>query len=133
MKHYTITTYGCAEYLCRIGLIPGELVYMKRNARLTLANIKAAVVDHFHLRDRDMVSASRSFDISHPRQLSMYLCKQLTPKSLPEIGRAHGGRDHTTVIHAIKQIEKRRVDDPELDHIIVELSAQLSRSREQAR
>jgi chromosomal replication initiator protein len=55
----------------------------------------------------------------------MYLSKQLTPKSLPDIGRRFGGRDHTTVIHAVKQIEKRRAQDSELDPDIRLLTRQL--------
>ena len=53
--------------------------------------------------------------MARPRQIAMYLAKQLTPRSLPEIGRRFGGRDHTTVIHAVRQIEKLRMADAELD------------------
>jgi chromosomal replication initiator protein len=53
--------------------------------------------------------------VARPRQIAMYLSKQLTPRSLPEIGRRFGGRDHTTVIHAVKQIEKLRAADTEID------------------
>ncbi len=133
MKHYTVITYGCKEWLCRTGRIPGELVYYSPRPRLTMADVKAAVVARFYLQAGDMVSARKSYDISHPRQLSMYLCKQLTPKSLPDIGKAHGDRDHTTVIHAIKQVEKRRAADPEYDYIAAELERQLARPREMAR
>jgi chromosomal replication initiator protein len=55
----------------------------------------------------------------------MYLSKQLTPKSLPDIGRRFGGRDHTTVIHAVRQIEKLRASDPEIDAAIRLLTRQL--------
>jgi len=53
--------------------------------------------------------------VARPRQVAMYLAKQLTPRSLPEIGRRFGGRDHTTVIHAVRRIEKLRQTDAELD------------------
>lgn len=129
MKHYTVTTYGCAEWLCRTGRIRGELVFHDARRGLSMADVKAAVVQRYQLHSIDMVSARKSFAVSHPRQLSMYLCKQLTPKSLPEIGRAHGGRDHTTVIHAVRQVERRRTSDPDLNRAIVELSTALSHHR----
>ena len=59
----------------------------------------------------DMISARRSRTISRPRQLAMFLAKNLTSKSLPEIGRRFGGRDHTTVIHAVKKIEELKFQD----------------------
>jgi len=62
-----------------------------------------------------MTSARRAREVARPRQIAMYLAKQLTPRSLPEIGRRFGGRDHTTVIHAVRQIEKLRMADAELD------------------
>ena len=62
-----------------------------------------------------MTSARRAREVARPRQVAMYLSKQLTPKSLPDIGRRFGGRDHTTVIHAVRQIEKLRASDAELD------------------
>jgi chromosomal replication initiator protein len=63
-----------------------------------------------------MVSARRAREVARPRQIAMYLAKQLTPRSLPEIGRRFGGRDHTTVIHAVRQIEKLRGLDHDLDN-----------------
>src|SRR3546814_7587708 len=62
-----------------------------------------------------MVSARRAREVARPRQVAMYLAKRLTPRSLPEIGRRFGGRDHTTVMHAVKRIEELRVEDTELD------------------
>ena len=59
----------------------------------------------------DMISSRRSRTISRPRQLAMFLAKNLTSKSLPEIGRRFGGRDHTTVIHAVKKIEELKNKD----------------------
>ncbi len=59
----------------------------------------------------DMISSRRSRNISRPRQLAMFLAKNLTSKSLPEIGRRFGGRDHTTVIHAVKKIEELKNKD----------------------
>jgi chromosomal replication initiator protein len=58
-----------------------------------------------------MHSARRARAVARPRQVAMYLCKQLTPRSLPEIGRKFGGRDHTTVMHAVRKIEELRAQD----------------------
>jgi chromosomal replication initiator protein len=62
-----------------------------------------------------MLSARRARSVARPRQIAMYLSKQLTTRSLPEIGRKFGGRDHTTVIHAVRKIEQLRDEDPALD------------------
>ena len=61
-----------------------------------------------------MTSARRSRAVARPRQMAMYLAKQLTPRSLPEIGKKFGGRDHTTVMHAVRQIEKLTAEDSAL-------------------
>jgi chromosomal replication initiator protein len=63
----------------------------------------------------DMLSARRARAVARPRQVAMYLTKQLTPRSLPEIGRKFGGRDHTTVMHAIRRIEELRAVDAALN------------------
>jgi len=83
--------------------------------RITIDEIQKRVSDHFKIRQAEMVSARRARVVARPRQIAMYLSKQLTPRSLPEIGRRFGGRDHTTVIHAVKQIEKLRAADTEID------------------
>lgn len=83
--------------------------------RVTIDEIQKRVADHFKIRQTEMVSARRAREVARPRQIAMYLAKQLTPRSLPEIGRRFGGRDHTTVIHAVKQIEKLRAADNEID------------------
>ena len=70
---------------------------------------------YFKMRQTDLLSPRRARDIVRPRQIAMYLCKQLTTRSLPEIGRKFGGRDHTTVIHAVRQIDKLRQKDAVLD------------------
>jgi chromosomal replication initiator protein len=84
--------------------------------RITIDEIQRRVSDHFRIRHAEMVSARRAREVARPRQIAMYLAKQLTPRSLPEIGRRFGGRDHTTVIHAVRQIEKLRAADSELDN-----------------
>src|SRR5690606_18372159 len=68
--------------------------------KITIEEIKRRVADYYNLRMTDLVSARRARAVARPRQVAMFLCKHLTPRSLPEIGRGFGGRDHTTVIHA---------------------------------
>ncbi|HBQ23353.1 MAG TPA: chromosomal replication initiator protein DnaA, partial [Alphaproteobacteria bacterium] len=74
------------------------------NRRITLEEIQRKVAEHYNIRLSDMHSARRSQAIARPRQIAMFLCKALTQRSLPDIGRKFGGRDHTTVIHAIKKV-----------------------------
>ena len=80
--------------------------------RITIDEIQKKVAEHFNVRIADMHSARRARQIARPRQVAMYLAKQLTPRSLPEIGRKFGGRDHTTVIHAVRKIEELTAYDP---------------------
>jgi len=79
--------------------------------RITIDEIQRKVAEHYTLRLSDMHSARRSRNVARPRQVAMYLCKKLTPRSLPEIGRKFGGRDHTTVMHAVRKIEELTNDD----------------------
>ena len=79
--------------------------------RITIDDIQRKVADYYNLRLSDLLSARRSRQIARPRQVAMYLSKILTTRSLPEIGRKFGGRDHTTVIHAVKRIEGLRDSD----------------------
>jgi chromosomal replication initiator protein len=79
--------------------------------RVTIEEIQKRVAEHFNIRLADMHSARRARAVARPRQVAMYLCKQLTPRSLPEIGRKFGGRDHTTVMHAVRKIEELLVAD----------------------
>ena len=74
--------------------------------RVTIEEIQRQVASHYQLRIGDMHSARRSRSIARPRQIAMYLAKQLTQHSLPDIGRRFGGRDHTTVLHAVKRIDE---------------------------
>ncbi|MEQ7872506.1 chromosomal replication initiator protein DnaA [Sphingomonas sp. ASV193] len=93
--------------------------------RITIDEIQKQVAEHYNIRKAEMTSARRAREVARPRQVAMYLSKQLTPKSLPDIGRRFGGRDHTTVIHAVKQIERLRAADSELDADIRLLTRQL--------
>jgi chromosomal replication initiator protein len=83
--------------------------------KITIDEIQRKVAEHYKLRLSDLLSARRSVDVARPRQVAMYLAKQFTPRSLPEIGRKFGGRDHTTVMHAVKRIEELRLVNSELD------------------
>ncbi|WP_340148621.1 chromosomal replication initiator protein DnaA [uncultured Sneathiella sp.] len=79
--------------------------------RITIEEIQKKVAEHFNIRMSDMHSARRARAVARPRQVAMYLAKQLTSRSLPDIGRKFGGRDHTTVMHALKKIEELRQQD----------------------
>jgi chromosomal replication initiator protein len=80
--------------------------------RVTIEEIQKRVAEHFNVRVADMHSARRARAVARPRQVAMYLSKQLTSRSLPEIGRKFGGRDHTTVMHAVRKIEEIKSLDP---------------------
>lgn len=84
--------------------------------RITIEDIQKQVAAHYHIKMADMHSARRSRAIARPRQVAMYLAKKLTSRSLPEIGRKFGGKDHTTVMHAVKRIEELK----QQDHAIAE-------------
>jgi len=82
--------------------------------RITIDEIQRKVADHYNIRLTDMHSARRARQVARPRQVAMYLAKQLTARSLPEIGRKFGGRDHTTVMHAVRKIEELMTDDAQI-------------------
>jgi chromosomal replication initiator protein len=93
--------------------------------KLTIDDIQRRVAEHYALRINDLISPRRARQVARPRQVAMYLAKQLTPRSYPEIGRRFGGRDHTTVMHAVKRIEELRATDHELDRDIAQLQRAL--------
>jgi chromosomal replication initiator protein len=74
--------------------------------RVTIDEIQRRVAEHFNIKMAEMTSSRRARVVARPRQVAMYLAKQLTQRSLPEIGRKFGGRDHTTVMHAVKKVEE---------------------------
>ncbi len=82
--------------------------------RITIDEIQRKVAEHYNLRLSDMHSARRARSVARPRQVAMYLSKLLTARSLPEIGRKFGGRDHTTVMHAIRKVEELMSDDAQI-------------------
>ncbi len=83
--------------------------------RLTIEDIQRQVATHFQVRVADMHSPRRSRSVARPRQVAMYLAKALTTHSLPEIGRAFGGRDHTTVLHAVRKVDALKSEDRQFD------------------
>ena len=82
--------------------------------KVTIDEIIRKVADHYNLRMSDLLSARRARQVARPRQVAMYLAKMLTSRSLPDIGRRFGGRDHTTVIHAVRKIEELRATDSQI-------------------
>ena len=93
--------------------------------RITIDDIQRKVADYYNIRLSDLLSARRSRTIARPRQVAMYLSKLLTTRSLPEIGRKFGGRDHTTVIHAVKRIESLQDSDAAIQEEVDILSRAL--------
>ena len=82
--------------------------------RVTVDDIQKATSEHFGLKQADLISERRTRAVARPRQAAMWLVKQFTTRSLPDIGRRFGGRDHTTVLHAVRRIEELRAADPQL-------------------
>ena len=93
--------------------------------RVTIEEIQKATVEHYGIRMADMTSSRRSRAIARPRQVAMFLAKQLTTRSLPEIGKKFGNRDHTTVMHAVRQIETLSKEDPQLGDDLEQLKRRL--------
>jgi chromosomal replication initiator protein len=89
-----------------------------QDRRVTIESIQKAVAERFNLKPGQLKEKSNTRHIVHPRQVAMYLVKELTSASLPEIGRAFGGKHHTTVLHSIKRIESERHNDPDLNRLI---------------
>ena len=87
-----------------------------QNRQISVENIQKTVADFFNIKEADMYSKKRPANIARPRQIAMYLAKELTQKSLPEIGELFGGRDHTTVLHAVRKIAADRGKSPECNH-----------------
>ncbi len=93
--------------------------------RVTIDEIQKLVSTHFDLKPVDLVSERRARAVARPRQIAMYLAKRLTTRSLPEIGRKFGGRDHSTVIHAVRRIESLRDTDRDVDGAVRVLMREL--------
>ena len=82
--------------------------------KVTVEEIQRKVSEHYNIRLSDIIGPRRVRVIARPRQVAMYLAKQLTTRSLPEIGRRFGGRDHTTIMHGVRRIEELKVQDNQI-------------------
>lgn len=89
------------------------------------AVIQRIVARHFGLTVVDILSHRRTLNVARTRQIAMYLCRTMTLRSLPDIGRYFGGKDHTTVLHSVRKIAALRLTDPDLDQTIQTLEAKL--------
>jgi chromosomal replication initiator protein len=94
-----------------------HLVHVQ-DRRVTMDSIQKAVAERFQIKQSQLKEKSNTKKVVYPRQVAMYLVKELTDASLPEIGRSFGGKHHTTVIHSINKIEKTRHNDPELNRLL---------------
>ena len=98
---------------------------LSREKRVTVDDIQKAAAEHFGLKQADLISERRNRAIARPRQAAMWLAKQLTTRSLPDIGRRFGGRDHTTVLHAVRRIDELRAGDAQLARDLEALTRKL--------
>jgi chromosomal replication initiator protein len=95
-----------------------DLVGAREPRRIRIEEIQKAVARHYNVSKHDLLSARRTRTIVRPRQIAMYLAKTMTPSSFPEIGKRFGGRDPTTVLHAVRKIEDLLSGDQTLAHEI---------------
>ena len=93
--------------------------------RITVDEIQKTVAEHFSLKQADLLSERRTRAIARPRQIAMYLCKQHTTRSYPDIGRRFGGRDHTTVLHGVRKIEELLSQDEQIARDVEALTRKL--------
>lgn len=98
----------------------------ERKRVITLEAVQEVVAEKFHIKISEMKSKRRTRVLVHPRQIAMFLCREITQQSYPEIARHFGGKDHTTVMHACKQIEKAKQSDPGLLGTLEELKRQIN-------
>jgi chromosomal replication initiator protein len=102
----------------RVDELLAHLVGSGEPRRVRIEDIQRVVARHYNVSRQELVSNRRTRVIVKPRQIAMYLAKTLTPRSFPEIGRRFGGRDHTTVLHAVRKIEELISGDTKLSHEI---------------
>ena len=93
--------------------------------RITVDEIQKTVAEHFNMKQVDLLSERRTRAIARPRQIAMYLCKQHTTRSYPDIGRRFGGRDHTTVLHGVRKIEELMPQDDQIARDVEALTRKL--------
>jgi len=93
--------------------------------RITVDEIQKTVADHFSLKQADLLSERRTRAVARPRQIAMWLCKQHTTRSYPDIGRRFGGRDHTTVLHGVRKVEELMAADDQIARDVEALTRKL--------
>ena len=118
LAHNTLTNAAVTLEMAEEAL--RDLVRNREPKRVKIEDIQKLVASRYNVSRSDILSERRTAAVVRPRQIAMYLSKVLTLRSLPEIGRRFGGRDHTTVLHAVRKIEKQLADDTSL-HDEVEL------------
>ncbi|HXC61177.1 MAG TPA: chromosomal replication initiator protein DnaA, partial [Nitrospiria bacterium] len=107
----TPITLAMAQQILKY-LIPGQ------ERRVTMESVLRAVAERFQMQPAQLKQKTNERKIAYPRQIAMYLAKELTPASLPEIGRAFNGKHHTTVLHSIQKIDQLRHQDSDLNSLI---------------
>ena len=123
MAHARFTGQSITQEFARQAL--KELLAVQ-DKPITIDSIQKLVAEYFKIRVADLLSSRRTRSITRPRQIAMALSKLLTRHSLPEIGNAFGGRDHTTVLHACRKIEELRSEDRRIDEDVEILTRMLS-------
>ncbi len=124
IAYSSLTETELSEDLCAEAL--KELLAAANNKVIDADHIVETVARYYDLRPEDFYSQKRSRNISFPRQIAMYLCRDIMGTSLPKIGNEFGGRDHTTVIHAINKIEHEMATDPETSRSVEELKKNIT-------
>jgi len=93
-------------------------IFPDNDRAITIEAIQKFIANYYHLRVSDLKAKNNARQVSFPRQIAMYLCKNLTSSSLPEIGRRFGGKHHSTVLHAVRKVETMRKDERSFDKIV---------------
>lgn len=96
--------------------------------QISIESIQLTVCQYFKLKMDDLLAKKRTRNVAYPRQIAMYLCREMTDSSLPQIGQVFGGRDHTTVLHAHDKITRERLTDATLNNTITELTRRIENS-----
>ena len=114
------------DVLCDALVPRRDLVRIAEPKRVKIEDIQKIVAQHYNVSRSDILSSRRTATVVRPRQIAMYLAKTMTLRSLPEIGRRFGGRDHTTVLHAVRKIEGLVGQDPALSEEVEVLKRRLN-------
>ena len=102
-----------------------DLFPKNKTRQITPQRIQEIVAAHFRIKIDDLVSKRRTRNVTVPRQLAMYLCREMTDWSLPKIGEFFGGRDHTTVIHACEKVNRERQEDNRIAAVLSEITTKI--------